>query len=78
MKALTQFMSIFGIPKVVQSEEGSNFSSKLFAEVLKPESSREVPSNLEELDRDWKEGLPWLMLAAREVSQESLGFSPNE
>lgn len=24
-----------------------------------------------ELDRDWEEGLPWLMLAAREFSQES-------
>jgi len=29
-----------------------------------------------ELNRDW-EGLPWLLLAAREVQQESLGFSPN-
>lgn len=31
-----------------------------------------------ELGRDWEEGLPWLLLAAREVSQESLGFSPND
>lgn len=30
------------------------------------------------LDRDWEEGLPWLMLAAREAIQESTGFSPNE
>lgn len=30
-----------------------------------------------ELDRDWEEGLPWL-IAAREVVQESLGFSPND
>ena len=27
---------------------------------------------------DWEEGLPWLLLAAREVTQESTGFSPNE
>ncbi|KAI3368104.1 hypothetical protein L3Q82_007836 [Scortum barcoo] len=26
-----------------------------------------------ELDKDWEEGLPWLMLAAREVTQESTG-----
>ncbi|KAK0143078.1 Retrovirus-related Pol polyprotein from transposon 412 [Merluccius polli] len=31
-----------------------------------------------ELNKDWEEGLPWLMLAAREVTQESTGFSPNE
>lgn len=27
---------------------------------------------------DWEDGLPWLLLAAREVTQESTGFSPNE
>ncbi|KAI7799880.1 hypothetical protein IRJ41_013806 [Triplophysa rosa] len=31
-----------------------------------------------ELNRDWEEGLPWLLLAAREVTQSSLCFSPNE
>ncbi len=31
-----------------------------------------------ELKGDWEEGLPWLLLAAREVVQESLGFSPNQ
>ncbi|KAL2103144.1 hypothetical protein ACEWY4_000012 [Coilia grayii] len=30
-----------------------------------------------ELARDWEDGLPWLLLAAREVTQESTGFSPN-
>lgn len=30
-----------------------------------------------ELNRDWEEDLPRLLLAAREVQQESLGFSPN-
>jgi hypothetical protein len=29
------------------------------------------------MDKDWEEGLPWLLLATREVSQESTGFSPN-
>lgn len=31
-----------------------------------------------QLDRDWEEGLPWIMLPAREVVQESMGFSPND
>lgn len=31
-----------------------------------------------ELGRDWEEGLPWMLLAAREVVQVSIGFSPNE
>lgn len=31
-----------------------------------------------ELSQDWEDGLPWLLLAIREVSQESTGFSPNE
>ena len=30
------------------------------------------------MDRDWEEGLPWLLLAAREVTQEGTGFSPND
>ena len=31
-----------------------------------------------EMNQDWEEGLPWLLLAAREVEQESTGFSPNK
>ncbi len=31
-----------------------------------------------QLDQDWEEGLHWKMLAAREVEQESMGFSPND
>ena len=31
-----------------------------------------------ELGSDWEEGLPWLLLAIREVVQESTDFSPNE
>lgn len=30
------------------------------------------------MGRDWEDGLPWLMLAVREVAQESMGFSPNK
>ncbi len=31
-----------------------------------------------EMEGDWEEGLPWLTLSAREVCQESTGFSPND
>ena len=31
-----------------------------------------------ELDGDWEDGLPWLLLAAPEVMQGSTGFSPND
>ena len=31
-----------------------------------------------ERKRDWEDGLPWLLLAARAVVQDSTGFSPNE
>ena len=35
MKALLQFISIFGIPRVIQSDQGSSFTSHLFSQVLK-------------------------------------------
>ena len=102
VKALTQFISTFGIPKVVQSDQGSNFSSHLFAQVLKQlrvkhnqasayhaqsqgalERFHQTLKSLlrgycVELNQDWEEGLPRLLLAAREVVQESTGFSPND
>lgn len=31
-----------------------------------------------ELDKDWEDGLAWLMLATRDAAQESTGFSPND
>uniref|UniRef100_A0A3B4UD58 Gypsy retrotransposon integrase-like protein 1 n=1 Tax=Seriola dumerili TaxID=41447 RepID=A0A3B4UD58_SERDU len=102
VQALSQFISIFGIPKVIQSDQGSNFSSHMFSQVLKQLRVQHVQSSayhaqsqgaLErfhqtlksvlrayctELGKDWEESLPWLMLAAREVTQESTGFSANE
>ncbi len=34
LKALTTFMSTFGIPKVIQSDQGLNFMSKQFSKAL--------------------------------------------
>lgn len=34
VKAMTQFISVFGIPRVIQSDQGSNFTSHMFKEVL--------------------------------------------
>lgn len=34
MKPLSQLISIFGIPRVIQSDRGSNFTSQTFAEAL--------------------------------------------
>lgn len=102
VKALSQFISIFGIPKVVQSDLGTNFTSNMFQEVLRQLGIKHNRSSayhaesqgaLErfhqtlksllrtyctELRGDWEEGLPWMMLAAREVTQESVGLSPNQ
>lgn len=35
VKALTQFISVIGIPRIIQSDQGSNFTSNLFSQVLK-------------------------------------------
>lgn len=97
----SQLISIFGIPKVVQSDQGSNFSSHLFAQVLKqlhvmhnqssvyhaqsqgalerfhPTLKSLLLAYCVQLNADWEESLPWLLLVGREVTQ-STGFSPNE
>ncbi|KAK0134480.1 Retrovirus-related Pol polyprotein from transposon 412 [Merluccius polli] len=102
VKCLSQFISIFGLPKIIQSDHGSNFTSRTFAAALKQlriqhnmSSAYHAQSQgaLErfhatlksllraycvEMKREWEDGLPWLLLAARAVVQESTGFSPNE
>ena len=102
VKALVKFFSIFGLPKVAQSDQGSNFMSRVFSQVMKqlnithvcssayhPESQgaierfhRTLKSMLRtyclEFEKDWDEGVHLLLFAAREVVQESLGFSPAE
>lgn len=77
---------MFVIPKVVQSDKGSNFTSWLFAQVLKQLHIRHNQCSAyhaqsqgaycTELGGDWEDGLPWLHLSITEVVQESTGFSP--
>lgn len=35
VKALSKFISIFGIPKIIQSDRGNNFTSKMFTDIFK-------------------------------------------
>uniref|UniRef100_A0A8C6MDF9 Integrase catalytic domain-containing protein n=1 Tax=Nothobranchius furzeri TaxID=105023 RepID=A0A8C6MDF9_NOTFU len=35
IKALTGFFSVFGLPKVIQSDQGTNFTSRIFSQVAK-------------------------------------------
>uniref|UniRef100_H3C3V9 ribonuclease H n=1 Tax=Tetraodon nigroviridis TaxID=99883 RepID=H3C3V9_TETNG len=102
IKNLINFFSTFGLPKVVQTDQGSNFLSRHFTQVLESlsiqhrKSSAYHPQSQGALERfhqtlksmlqkyclesgkEWDEGLPFLMLAARESVQESTGFSPAE
>uniref|UniRef100_A0AAZ1Y236 Integrase catalytic domain-containing protein n=1 Tax=Oreochromis aureus TaxID=47969 RepID=A0AAZ1Y236_OREAU len=102
VKALVQFFSTFGLPKHIQTDQGSNFLSRVFAQVMSELSVKhrvssayhpETQGALErfhqtlkamlrkycvETDSEWDVGLPLLLFAIREATQESLGFSPAE
>lgn len=101
-KALIKFFTKFGLPKVVQTDQGTNFTSRVFAQVLKtlgikhimsspyhPESQgalerfhQTLKSMLRkhcfESQKDWDDAVPFVLFAAREAVQESLGYSPAE
>ena len=101
-KVLLKFFTTFGLPKEIQSDQGSNFTSGLFQQVLYELLVKQIRSSayhpesqgvLERFnsalkvmmrmycfknERDWGEGIPLLLFAARELVQESLGFSPFE
>ncbi|KAK7926200.1 hypothetical protein WMY93_008510 [Mugilogobius chulae] len=101
-KALTKFFTTFGLPRVVQTDQGTNFLSKTFKETLQsfgvthsvssayhPESQgalerwhQTLKSMLSkfcfETGKDWDEGVPFMLFAIRDATQESLGFSPAE
>ena len=100
--ALTNFFTRYGLPKTVQSDQGTNFTSNIFKQVMEqlgishrlssayhPESQgalerfhQTLKSMLKkycyENEKDWDKGVPYVLFAAREATQESLGFSPFE
>lgn len=100
VKGLTKFFSTFSPPRIIQTDQGTNFTSKLFKQVLEtldvqhavsspyhPESEgalerwhQTLKSMLRkyclETANSWDEGIPYIVFAAREAVQESLGFSP--
>ncbi len=100
MEALTKFFTMFGLPKSLQSDQGSNFMSGQFQELMcelgirqfksspyHPESQGALERFHQTLknmlrsycfdhDKDWDKGIPFVLFAARETVQDSLGFSP--
>ncbi|MCP4267669.1 MAG: transposase family protein, partial [Candidatus Brocadiaceae bacterium] len=102
IKALTKFFCFVGVPKTCQHDQGTNFMSKIFQQVLyemgiqdnhstayHPESQgalerfhQTLKSMLkkycQQYDKDWDNGVHFVLFAPREAVQESLGFSPFE
>lgn len=99
-KALLKFFTTFGLPKVVLTDEGTNFLSRTFKQTLQslgvshsvssayhPQSQcaleswhQTLKSTLSkfchEAEKDWDEGVPFVLFAIQDARQESLGFSP--
>ena len=102
VKALIKLFTFVGLPKSVQSDQGSNFMSGIFQQVMHelgikqyrssayhPESQgalerfhqtlkNMIRSYCFDTEKDWDEGIQFLLFAVRESVQESLGFSPFE
>ena len=97
---LIEFFTTFGLPKVIQTDQGSNFMSKIFKQLSSvlgikhicssayhPESQGALERYHQSLKamlrtycdankQDWSTGVPLLLFATRESTQDSLGFSP--
>ena len=102
IRELRKFFSFVGLPKEVQSDQGSNFTSHLFKNEMKELGIKHIKSSAyhpqsqgalerfhgtlknmlraygEQNDKDWDEGLHYLLFAARDSVQESLGYTPFE
>lgn len=100
IKALVKFFTTFGLPRAVQTDQGTDFLSKLFEQVLKtlgithkvlsvyhPENQGAIERFHQTLksmlrkyclnfEREWDEGVPFLLFAVRDTIEESLGFCP--
>lgn len=102
VRELLKFFSHFGLPNEIQTDQGSNFTSHNFQQVLHEMGINHITSSayhpqsqgaLEryhqtlktmlrkycfENEKDWDQGIPYVLFATREVPNESLGFSPFE
>lgn len=82
IKHLLHLFTSVGIPKEIQSDQGTNFTSNLFKQVMKDLSVDHCTSMLKkyciEHQKEWDESIDLLLFAIRECPQESLGFSPFE
>ena len=86
LKALIKFFTLFGLPKSIQSDQGtkqykcsayhpeSQGALERFHQTLKTM----IKMYCIEKSKDWDEGVHLLLFAIRESVQESLGFSPFE
>ena len=78
-----------GLPKTIQSKQGSNCISHLFQQAMRELNTKQIKLTLERfhstlknimktfcLDshKDWDNGVRMLLFAVRETFQESLGF----
>lgn len=99
---MLQFFSTFGLPRVVQTDNGTNFKSDVFEQFCKehgithkvsspyhPQSQgvierfhltlkQMLKTSCESSHTFWDENLPYVLFAAREGLQSSLGCSPFE
>nr|XP_045587131.1 uncharacterized protein K02A2.6-like [Procambarus clarkii] len=97
---LTKFCSLFGLPRVIQTDNGSNFRSAEFKRFFEkyqiehrlsstyhPHSQgalerfhqtmkQKLRAVIEDSRRNWDEDLPFILFAARNGLQHSLGCSP--
>ncbi len=98
--ALMCFFTKFGLPREIQSDQGTNFTSHQFQQIVKELGVQHIlsapfhPQSQGALERfhqtlknmlrtyciehgsDWDKGVPFVLFAAREVPNESTGFSP--
>lgn len=101
-RALLKFFAFVGLPKVIQTDQGTNFTLRVFSQIRKSLQIKhrissayhqESQGALEryhqtlksilrayclETGTKWEEAIPWMLMASREVVQESIGFSPAE
>ncbi|UYV75940.1 K02A2.6-like [Cordylochernes scorpioides] len=79
---LQDSVCIFGVPKILHSNQGRNFESNIFRELCRPlgiEKTRTTPLHPQSdgmNQRDWDQHLPMLLMAYRSAEHESTGYSP--